>query len=666
MYNSDSLAIKKVLIFIALIVVTGFVIHYPATSAFFYNDDFGVLERAAYRDTFSGILKSFIPHGQVFGSRPVGELYYFICYRLFDFNPKAFHLVSLSIHIVNAVLVFLIAKKISKNDVIALVSGLIFASHFSLNWEVMWSGAIFDLTAGLFFFSTFLLYLHRDGRHFLSPFHICSVISFIFALRSKEMAVTLPVVLFLYELLNTSFTKREIKKNLWQIVYILKKQGSYYVIVLIYIILTFKSSTGLPAEGHYAFKFDIYTLLDGARYYLNFLLLKPPFFNDIFYIVIIVPPIVSFVIKDKHLIFGFFYLFVTLLPVIFLSNHRYDIYLYIPIFGFSFFVANGIYCIANFFGKFGRSYGTIIKVAIVLFDRLRFNFGTSYSTIIKVAIVSGFLISYGYVDYLRLCFAQDWLRTAARNYERCIDQLKNLHPTLPHGAQLCFLDLPISFIEFPHWEKIAYNDPSLRVVSVNDRDFMRALINENDNFYVFKYTKRKLMDISNFYRKGMSNPYNSPPYIELTRLFDKAERKTPHPNTIYFDPYCTIGFEQYSAIVFGARAKITFDIELPENPILETAIAVPQNLWNACDGVNFTVAINHSCGCGDEVIFKKHIDPMHNKSDRRWHDVEVDLSSFSNQKVRLVLYCEPVGDNTTDWADWTAWADPVVIANPNK
>lgn len=642
-----SLGIKIVRIFIALIIVTGVVLHYPSTSAFFYNDDFPLLERVTYEVNFSDILKSFIPQGEIlYKARLVGTLYYFICHKLFGFNPKAFHLVSLSIHIINTVLVFLIARKITKNDVVALISGLIFASHFALAWDVMWAGAIFDLTAGLFFFGTFLLYLYRDNNRFFNIFHICSLISFIFAVRSKEMTITLPAILFLYEITNSFSTKREIKKNLWQLLDILKKQSLYYVIGLIYILLTFKGSTDLPKEGPYAFKFDINTFLSGAKYFLNLLLLKPPFFNNIFfYTVLTVPIIASFVLKNRHLIFGFFYLWVTLLPVIFCPDRRYEFYLYIPILGFLFFVSNFVNLIANFLSNAVKNYRTIIKVTIVF----------------------GFLIAYGYFNYPQLNFTQFWIKTEARNFERCINQLKNLHPTLSKGSHLYFVGPPLTFAWFKHLVNISYNDPSLETFFINDIEvFGQGIMNEKTNLYVFNYTKRKLIDITNFCKKGLLKPHNAPSYIELRRVFANAEKKTFYPGHISYTPYCTANFESYGAILLGPKAKIIFDIELPENPIFETAIAVPQNLWNACDGVNFIVAINHGCACGDEVIFKKYIDPMRNESDRRWHDVEVDLSSFSNQKVRLILYSDSVGDDATAWTDWTAWADPLIIANPNK
>lgn len=642
MNNTNSSNIKTVFIFIALIVITVIVIHYPSTSAFFCTDDFWHLEQAAYGPKFSELLKSFIPQGEVLQwARPLGRLYYFICYRLFGVNPWAFHLVSLSIHLVNAVLVFLIARKISRSDAIAFVSGLIFASHFALVNEVMWAAAIFDSVTGLCFFIAFLLYLYRDDTHPLSPYHICSLIAFIFAMRTKEMAITLPAVLLLYEITNFTFTKREIKKNLWQLVAILKKQGSYYVITLIYIILTFKGSTSLPAEGPYAFRFNMPTFLEGARFYLNSLLLKPSFFtNNIFYIVMVGSLIISFVLKDRHLIFGFFHTWISLLPVIFLAHHRDDMYLYIPIFGFSFFVANATNRIAD------------------LFCKLR----TRHSIVIRITVVTFFLISYGYFNYPRLIFAQNWLRIEARIFERCINQLKSLHPMLPHGAHLYFIGVTPRFGEFPFLVKVSYDDPLLKTFFVNNKDFGQGFGDEKNNFYIFKYTKRKLMDITNFYKKGTPEPHNPLPYIELTQLFDKAEKKTHYPNHISLNPYCTVGSEQYSAILLGPRAKITFDLELPENPIFETAIAIPEGLWNPpADGVNFIVAINHGCSCGDEVIFKKYIDPMHNKSDRRWHDVEVDLSPFSYQKVQLILYSDSVGDDATAWTDWTAWGDPVII-----
>ena len=53
------------------------------------------------------------------------------------------------------------------------------------------------------------------------------------------------------------------------------------------------------------------------------------------------------------------------------------------------------------------------------------------------------------------------------------------------------------------------------------------------------------------------------------------------------------------------------------------------------DGVLFTVGV--SDGRTFEELFTQHIDPFHNKSDRRWVPVLVDLSAYAGEEVELIF-----------------------------
>ena len=87
----------------------------------------------------------------------------------------------------------------SINNLLALTAALIF-SVYPLHCEVVnWIIARVDSVALLFTLASFALYL--KGKSPGSPLAISAHVAFIFALMSKEMAITLPPTLFMLEFL---------------------------------------------------------------------------------------------------------------------------------------------------------------------------------------------------------------------------------------------------------------------------------------------------------------------------------------------------------------------------------------------------------------------------------------------------------------------------------
>ncbi|MFA5156565.1 MAG: tetratricopeptide repeat protein [Candidatus Omnitrophota bacterium] len=134
--------------------------------------------------------------------RPVTTATYFLDYHFWKLSVFGYHLTNLLLHIINAVLLFVFVWAITSNRMAGLFAGLLFAVH-PVNAEAV--GIISfreDLLAFLFYLSSLLFYikaataLSRKGRILLYGF---SLSSFLFALFSKEMAVTLPFLLVLYD-----------------------------------------------------------------------------------------------------------------------------------------------------------------------------------------------------------------------------------------------------------------------------------------------------------------------------------------------------------------------------------------------------------------------------------------------------------------------------------
>ncbi|MBV8844717.1 MAG: hypothetical protein JO307_18080, partial [Bryobacterales bacterium] len=140
--------------------------------------------------------------------RPMGAIYYLPLYGLFGLNPWPFNLVRSLILLLNTVIFFFLAKEIARSSWVALLASFPVAYQANIG-NLHYDGAyIYDVLCGAFYFAALLYYVSR--RQKVGPLHarqICVfLVLYICALDSKEMAVSLPVIVLAYEVL---FVKRK-------------------------------------------------------------------------------------------------------------------------------------------------------------------------------------------------------------------------------------------------------------------------------------------------------------------------------------------------------------------------------------------------------------------------------------------------------------------------
>jgi hypothetical protein len=176
--------------------------------------------------------------------RPIATLSYFLIYALFNLNPLAFHLTSLLLHIFNVIGVYALVNIIQHDKKSSLIAALVFACHPVLTEAVNCISYNEDLLATFFYLLAMVLYIKAAAEENRSglPIYFFALVSFSVALLSKEMAITLPVIIFLYDLTQ----KETNKKNgfIKQAVAIVDKQKFYYIgfilVALCYLVLRFK------------------------------------------------------------------------------------------------------------------------------------------------------------------------------------------------------------------------------------------------------------------------------------------------------------------------------------------------------------------------------------------------------------------------------------------
>ncbi len=311
--------------------------------------------------------RDYLPFSGELSYRPIVTLTYFIDYAIWRLNPLGYHLTNVILHTVNVFLLYLFMKIISRNSTPSILATLLFLSHPLLTETVNAVCYREDLLASIFFLLTFIYFikirisfsesgsLTQQMRTRFVPFYITSCSSYCLALFSKEMAITLPILLVLFELLYprqgefkaSSVIPRLTKVRRWLLFYsgYILVTGFYLFIRFVAFKNTFKIIDVYPT--------NIFTMTKVVASYLK-LLFIPVNLNADYYIPDIRGMSLSFILsslfiisalviiarlyKVNRLLFFFcLWFFISLLPVlgiIPIGNIMAERYLYLPIAGF--------------------------------------------------------------------------------------------------------------------------------------------------------------------------------------------------------------------------------------------------------------------------------------------------------------------------------------------
>lgn len=99
----------------------------------------------------------------------------------------------------------------------------------------------------------------------------------------------------------------------------------------------------------------------------------------------------------------------------------------------------------------------------------------------------------------------------------------------------------------------------------------------------------------------------------------------------------TIDDETRNALFVPAPATVKYRGMIPPGALLLFGFGVMEETWERSgDGVQFDLYLEDESG-KRKSLFSKYIDPKHQKGDRKWFDVSVDLSPYSGQNVTLIF-----------------------------
>lgn len=134
---------------------------------------------------------------------PLNTFFIFLIKHAAGFNPFYFHLYSLLLHTCNAILLFIIIKKVTDHNkisnYISFFSSLLFLFHPLQIETVAWVSASKWLLVTFFMLLSILFYLQFRIR----AMNFCLLYSFLFfvlAILSKEIGVVLPLLILIIEI----------------------------------------------------------------------------------------------------------------------------------------------------------------------------------------------------------------------------------------------------------------------------------------------------------------------------------------------------------------------------------------------------------------------------------------------------------------------------------
>jgi len=204
---------NKIVIYVLLIVLLSLVSYINVfKNEFVWDDHVFILDNQDIR-SFSNIPLFFSE--DVDGLyRPLRSLHYTFVYSIAGKNEFFYHLNSVFLHILISVLVFFVIFNIIGKKNISLVAALIFAAHPIHTGRVTNITAGFDLLGIFFMLLSFYLYVKYSKLNKINYF-IASLILFILALFASEEAITLPLIVILYEFCfnREKFGRKFLKKK---------------------------------------------------------------------------------------------------------------------------------------------------------------------------------------------------------------------------------------------------------------------------------------------------------------------------------------------------------------------------------------------------------------------------------------------------------------------
>ncbi|MBU0487675.1 MAG: tetratricopeptide repeat protein [Bacteroidetes bacterium] len=225
-----------------IVLITGLVYSNAVQNGFVnYDDHVYVVENQFIKDVNADNVKVWFTNQFNGHYHPLTVASWALQYQAFGMNPKAFHVFSLLLHLINVVLVFLLIQKLFNKTAISFIVTFGFALHPMNVESIAWVSGQGGLLYSMFFLITLLLYLQYITSQSKLKWYLIAFGVFVLACLSKSMAVTLPVLLLVIDYAM----KRKFNWQVWV------EKIPFLVVSLLFGIMALKSA---EAFGSFEFR----------------------------------------------------------------------------------------------------------------------------------------------------------------------------------------------------------------------------------------------------------------------------------------------------------------------------------------------------------------------------------------------------------------------------
>ncbi len=259
-------------------------------------------------------LVTILPHF-AYNDRPVGFSLERRWFEIFGYHYRPQLAFLLSIHFANLALGFLLFRRIGTSVLASLAALCVFATLWTTAQTATYLGAIFDVLCLFFILASVLAFLsRRRGTAALSA------LLFFLALRTKEFAIVLPVLLLAIAYFEKTWSRLWIHLTIW------------IVFLIQYARLIRVMTATIPAGNPYIIRADLDTVMESLAYYtsLIFHVEGNPAKSHLILAISLV--LVGYALYRHHrwILWALAAYLLTLLPVTIIPSTRSSYYVYAP------------------------------------------------------------------------------------------------------------------------------------------------------------------------------------------------------------------------------------------------------------------------------------------------------------------------------------------------
>ncbi|MBI3666525.1 MAG: hypothetical protein HY236_09945 [Acidobacteria bacterium] len=281
--------------------------------------------------------------------RPMGGVFYRLAYAVAGFDPLPFRLLFYALLLLNLFLVFRFTRRLTGSDEVGVLAALICSFHARFIEIYCNTGTVYDVLCFSFYFAALSFYVAtRQGGRLVQGWRLAwFVVLYIGALDSKEMALTLPLMIGIYELVyHTPFSPDRFFAGKW-----LVREGLASVLTFVLAIpyVVSKLFAG-PLANHplYTPVLSVGQFMDTWCWYLDQLLYSPGWFTP-FRVIVLFGALsaVAWLRRSRNLKFSLLFIIIIPLPILFIPA-RGGFAFYVPMAGWALYAAIVIVEICEF------------------------------------------------------------------------------------------------------------------------------------------------------------------------------------------------------------------------------------------------------------------------------------------------------------------------------